>query len=82
MRIMYMSRSYSGIKLRMGPLCWFFSPQRFDTVITEHLEEKNSSCTYSHIHPSVVLTVFQELFCDHVLPFMPLVYPLVSAASI
>lgn len=38
-RIMHMHRSYNGMKLRMGLLC-LLSPQRFDTVITVHLEEK------------------------------------------
>lgn len=38
-RLMYMHRSYNEIMLRMGLLCLFF-PQRFDTVITVHLEEK------------------------------------------
>lgn len=46
-RVMHMHGSYNGIKLRMGPLCRFFSPlpslpppppQWFDTVITVHLE--------------------------------------------
>lgn len=56
-------------------------PLRFDTMITVHLKEKLSP-RYSSIHPSVVFTMYQELFCDHVLPLIPLVYPLVSSTSV
>lgn len=47
-------------------------------MITVHLEEKLR--LHVLFYPSVCGA--RELFCDHVLPFVPLVYTLVSAASI
>lgn len=53
-------------------------PLRSDTVITVHLEEK----LRLHVLFCPSVCGARELFCDHVLPLMPLVHTLVSATSI
>lgn len=78
-------------KVKNGAIMSFFSPlpplppQWLDTVITVHLEGGKKEKLQLHIlsYPSIcALSVFHQLFCDHVLPFMSPVHPLVSAVSI